>query len=95
MSKKHDENKDLRSFARIGKVVYSDKTLRTSKTSLIGIHMWGKIDYLTHYCGWRLVWDNVGVGVTLADVNESKAKKDKPKKKPAKAPKEKPIKKKK
>jgi hypothetical protein len=38
MSKKHDENKDLRSFAKIGKVVYSDKTLRTSKTSLIGIH---------------------------------------------------------
>lgn len=95
MSKKHDENKDLRSFARIGKVVYSDKTLRTSKTSLIGIHMWGKIDYLTNYYNWRLVWDNVGVGITLTDVNEAKGKKDKPKKKPTKAPKEKTAKKRK
>lgn len=95
MSKKHDENKDLRAFARIGKVVYSDKTLLTSKSTLIGIHMWGKIDYLTHYCGWRLVWDNVGVGVTLSDIKEDKKPKEKTKKKPLKAPKDKPIKKKK
>ena len=58
---KHDENKDLRSFSRIGKVDYSDKTLQCAKSAIIGIHMWGKIDFLTKYCGWHFIWnDNVG-----------------------------------
>ncbi len=56
--KKHDENKDLRSFSRIGKVNYGDKTLQASRSAIIGIHMWGKIDYLRHYCGWVFIWDN-------------------------------------
>ena len=67
---KHDENKDLRSFSRIGKVSPGDKTLRASKNATIGIHMWGKIDFLTKYCGWFLVWDNsAGVGMTKSDDN--------------------------
>lgn len=56
--KKHDENKDLRSFSRIGRVNPSDKTLRASKNATIGIRLWGKIDYLTKYCGWVFIWDN-------------------------------------
>ena len=56
--KKHDENKDLRSFSRIGKVDYSDKTLQCAKSATIGIHLWGKIDFLTKYCGWHFVWNN-------------------------------------
>jgi len=65
---KHDENKDLRSFSRIGKVNPGDKTLRASKNATIGIHMWGKIDFLTRYCGWYFVWDNsAGVGIKLDD----------------------------
>ena len=68
MAKRHDENKDLKSFSRIGKVNLSDKTLRASKNATIGIHMWGKIDFLTKYCGWFLVWDNsAGVGMTKSD----------------------------
>lgn len=59
---KHDENKDLRSFSRIGKVDYSSKTLQCAKSAVIGIHLWGKIDFLTKYCGWHFVWDN-GAGV--------------------------------
>lgn len=55
---KHDENKDLRSFSRIGKVDYSNKTLQCAKSAIIGIHMWGKIDFLTKYCGWHFVWNN-------------------------------------
>ena len=31
---KHDENKDLRSFSRIGKVDYSDKTLQCAKSAI-------------------------------------------------------------
>lgn len=64
MSKKHDENKDLKSFGRIGRVNPGDKTLRASKAATIGIHLWGKIDYLTKYCGWVFIWDNnAGTGV--------------------------------
>lgn len=77
---KHDENKDLRSFSRIGKVNIGDKTLRASKASIIGIRMWGKIDYLTKYCGWHFIWDNsAGVGKAQIEVkshDEKKSKKD-------------------
>ena len=61
--KKHDENKDLNCFSRVGKINYSDKTLHASKNTNIGIHMWGRIDFLTHYCGWHFIWDNnSGIG---------------------------------
>ena len=67
---KHDENKDLRSFSRIGKVDYSDKTLQCAKSAIIGIRLWGKIDFLTKYCGWHFIWDNsAGVGMTKSDDN--------------------------
>ena len=58
MAKKHDENKDLKSFARIGKIDYGNKTLYASKSATIGIHLWGKIDFLCHYCGWWFAWTN-------------------------------------
>ena len=63
MAKRHDENKDLKSFSRVGKINYSDKTLRASKSAIIGIRLWGRIDFLTHYCGWTFIWDNnSGIG---------------------------------
>lgn len=58
MTKKHDENKDLRCFSRIGKVDYSNRTLRVPKSTNLGIRILGRIDYLTHYCGWHFIWDN-------------------------------------
>ena len=79
---KHDENKDLKSFSRIGKVSLGDKTLRASKNATIGIHMWGKIDFLTRYCGWHFIWDNsAGVGMTKYDDNDNPARTDKKAKK--------------
>ena len=71
MAKKHDENKDLKSFSRVGKINYSDKTLRASKSAIIGIRLRGKIDFLTHYCGWTFIWDNT-VKVRNYYDNESK-----------------------
>ena len=71
MAKKHDENKDLKSFSRVGKINYSDKTLRASKSTIIGIRLWGRIDFLTHYCGWHFIWDNT-VKVRNYYDNESK-----------------------
>jgi len=61
--KKHDENRDLRSVARIAKILPGDKSIKCSKNATIGIHMWGRIDFLVHYCGWHLIWDN-SAGVT-------------------------------
>lgn len=58
MSKKHDENKDLRLISRIAKIDYVNKTIQCSKNTLIGNTTWGRIDYLTHYCGWAFVWNN-------------------------------------
>ena len=79
---KHDENKDLKSFSRIGKVSPGDKTLRASRSATIGIHLWGKIDFLTKYCGWHFIYDNsAGVGVKSDDspnLINKKAKKEHP-----------------
>lgn len=57
MAKRHDESKDLQSFTRVGRVSSERKTLHVSKGAIVGIKMWGKIDYLTHYRGWTLVSD--------------------------------------
>lgn len=77
MAKRHDENKCLRSFGRIGKVGY-DKTLQAPKNAVIGIHLWGKIDYLTKYCGWHFIWNNdVNVARNISDNSESSVKKQK------------------
>lgn len=73
MAKSHDENKDLRSFGRIGNVNVVTKTLSTSKDTIIGIRMWGKIDYLVNYCGYHFVWDNTAKGIARV-VSENAAK---------------------
>lgn len=58
MAKRHDENKCLKSFNRIGRVDIYNKTLQAAKNAVIGIHLWGKIDYLTNYCGRHFIWNN-------------------------------------
>lgn len=58
MGKKHDENKDLRLIGRIAKIDYANKTIHAPKSAIIGNRSWGRIDYLTHYCGWTFIWNN-------------------------------------
>lgn len=58
MNKKHDENKDLRLISRIAKIDYAYKTIQAPKSAIIGNRSWGRIDYLTHYCGWTFIWNN-------------------------------------
>lgn len=58
MSKNHDENKDLRLVSIIAKIDYSNKTIQAPKSAIIGNKTWGRIDYLTHYCGWTFIWNN-------------------------------------
>lgn len=73
MAKRHDESKDLRSFGRIGNVNVVTKTLSASKAVIIGIRMWGKIDYLVNYCGYHFVWDNTAKGTARVSENVAKS----------------------
>ena len=71
MSKHHDENNDLRLISRIAKIDYSDKTIQAPKSAIIGIRSWGRIDYLTHYCGWFFIWNNsVHVSARYSNTND-------------------------
>lgn len=55
---KHDENKDVRLVSRIAKVNTVNKTIKAPKGTLIGIRSWGRIDFLTNFCGYTFIWDN-------------------------------------
>ena len=78
MNKKHDENKDLRLISRIAKIDYSTKTIQAPKTAIIGIKSWGRIDFLTHYCGWHFIWNNnVNVSGRISNTNNDEAVKHK------------------
>lgn len=64
--KKHDESKDLRLVSRVCRIDYAQHQLSAPKWATIGIHMWGKIDYLIHYCGWTFIWNNESAGVYIS-----------------------------
>lgn len=82
MSKKHDENKDLRLVSRIAKIDNSNKTIQAPKSAIIGNTTWGRIDFLTHYCGWTFIWNNdVHVsGRNSSDNSDAKKRKHEAKK---------------
>ena len=78
----------MKSFGKVGKIDYSDKTLRASKSAIIGIRLRGKIDFLTHYCGWHFVWNNqAGTGGYIGSSDDSNKKNYREMKKANKAPK--------
>lgn len=52
MAKKHDERKDLKCVSKVTEINGNHIIIPTN--SLIGIHMWGRIDFLVHYCGYIL-----------------------------------------
>lgn len=57
---KHDENKDVRLLSKIAKVDTIQKTIQIAKTQLLGNKRWGRLDYLTHYCGYVIIWSTAG-----------------------------------
>lgn len=83
---KHDENKDLRSIARIAKINPGDKTIQCAKNATIGIHMWGKIDFLTKYRGWHFIW-NDSAGNSFNQFNSTDSQSARAQKKAKKEPK--------
>lgn len=79
MSKFHDENKDIRLVSRIAKIEYYNKTIQAPKSATIGNKTWGRIDYLTHYCGWTFIWNNdvrISGKYTTNDDDTTKRKRD-------------------
>ena len=50
MAKKHDERKDLKCVSRIAEI--NGNYIIVPTNAVIGIHMWGRIDFLVHYCGY-------------------------------------------
>ena len=52
MAKKHDEKKDLKCVSRVAEINGNHIIIPTN--SVIGIHIWGRIDFLVHYCGYVL-----------------------------------------
>ena len=52
MAKKHDEKKDLKCVSRVAEINGNHIIIPTN--SVIGIHTWGRIDFLIHYCGYVL-----------------------------------------
>ena len=52
MAKKHDERKDLKCVSKVAEINGNHIIIPTN--SIIGIHTWGRIDFLVHYCGYIL-----------------------------------------
>lgn len=52
MAKKHDERKDLKCVSKVAEINGNHIIIPTN--SFIGIHMWGRIDFLVNYCGYIL-----------------------------------------
>ena len=58
MSKsRYDEGKVLRQLAKKSvRIDYAAKVIGVAKgINDIGIHSWGKLDYLQNYCGWKVI----------------------------------------
>ena len=52
MAKKHDERKDLKCVSKVAEI--NGNRIIVPTDAVIGIHTWGRIDFLVHYCGYVL-----------------------------------------
>lgn len=52
MAKKHDERKDLKCVSRVAEI--NGNRIIVPTNAVIGIHTWGRIDFLIKYCGYIL-----------------------------------------
>ena len=70
--KEYDENKVLRSIARVAHVEGNHIILKSD--AVVGIHTWGKLDYLVNYKGYIVSRSN---NVVRVKSEESSQKSDK------------------
>ena len=69
---KYDENKVLRSVSKVARIEGNHIILKSD--AIVGIHMWGKLDYLTNYRGYTVSRAN---NVIKLNSEESSQKADK------------------
>ena len=73
----HDENKDVRLLSKIAKINQGNKSIIIRRDQVIGNKRWGRIDFLCHYCGYRLVKeDGAVVNISVNDDRNDKRNKD-------------------
>lgn len=63
--KKHDERSVLAQLKLDwqAEIDYPKQIVRLSTNPELSIHMCGKIDYLEHYCGWRVMFTKKAKGL--------------------------------
>lgn len=61
--KKHDEKKDLKCVSRVAEINGNHIIVPTN--AVIGIHTWGRIDFLVNHCGYIL---NYGKNVKASNL---------------------------
>ena len=62
--KKHEERKDLKCVSKVAEI--NGNRIIIPIDAVIGIHTWGRIDFLVHYCGYIL---NHGKNVKASNLN--------------------------
>ena len=72
---KYDENKVLRSVARVASINGNHIILRAD--AIVGIHMWGKLDYLTNYRGYTVSRSNSVIKVKNDETSQKSDKRTK------------------
>lgn len=75
MGKRHQEDIDIRRVQKVAFVNQVNKTISCKKGTNIGIHTWGRIDFLVNHCGYVFVWDNGSV-VQSENISSDKSYKD-------------------
>ena len=73
--KEYDENKVLRSIARVSHVEGNNIILKSD--AVIGIHTWGKLDYLVNYKGYTVSRSNNVVRVKNEETSRKADKRSK------------------
>ena len=72
---KYDENKVLRSIARVASINGNHIILKAD--AVVGIHMWGKLDYLTNYRGYTVSRSNNVIKVKNEETSHKADKRSK------------------
>lgn len=74
---KHDENKDVRLVGRFAKVDTRQKTITMSKTTIVGLRVLGRIDFLCNHCGYIRLFNNNVVATKSNTDDDAPVKKSK------------------
>lgn len=74
----HDEAKDVRLLSKVCKINPATKVITINRSQIIGNKRWGRLDFLCHYCGYRVVYnDGVIAAMNKSDDSDKREEKEK------------------